>query len=323
MRHLCNTDATLELFAPSLSAPLSMNWDDLKIFLAVSQQGSARAAAERLGIHHSTIARRIEAFESSQQTHLFDRLPTGYTLTAAGKELLQVVSHIDDEINGIERNILGKDTHLKGALRVTMPDAIAAHLLMPDLVRFMDTYPAIDLKVLISYEILSLTKREADVAIRITDNPPEHLVGRKVVQYHTATYASRQYLSKHQLPTQTKGAHWIGWDYPTAHPEWISQSELPMLPARGNFNNVLVQLAAVKAGLGIARLACFIGDQEPTLQRVPPGHSEPLQDMWILTHKDLLSTTRIQLFMDFMAEAFKQKRDLLEGRTPQLGESKG
>ncbi|MEM9091031.1 MAG: LysR family transcriptional regulator [Cyanobacteria bacterium P01_F01_bin.53] len=296
-----------------------MNWDDLKIFLTVARQGSARAAADRLGIHHSTITRRIEAFESSQKTQLFDRSPTGYTLTAAGQELLQSVARIEDEVNSIERNILGRDADLKGEIRVTMPDVIAANLLMPDLVRFMETYPDITLKVLISYNMFSLTKREADVAIRISNNPPEHLVGRKVARYHIANYASREYLAKYPLPNKTKGAHWIGWDFPVPHAEWISQSQLPQLPARGNFNNALVQLAAVKAGLGIARLACFVGDVEPDLQRIPPGTNTPFQDIWILTHKDLLSTVRIQTFMDFMAEACRQKRDLLEGRGMSAG----
>lgn len=294
-----------------------MNWDDLKIFLALSRQGSARAAADKLGIHHSTITRRIESLESGQGMHLFDRSPTGYTLTATGEELLQAVSRIELEVMGIERNILGRETDLKGEIRVTMPDVIAANLLMPDLVRFMDLYPDIQLKVLISYNLFSLTKREADVAIRISGSPPEHLVGRKVVQYHIANYASRDYLEKYPLPIKTEGAHWIGWDFPVPQAEWIGQSELPMLPARGNFNNVLVQLAAVKAGLGIARLACFVGDAELDLQRVPPGKSQPFQDIWILTHRDLLSTARIQVFMDFMAEVFKQKRDLLEGRCHQ------
>lgn len=298
-----------------------MNWDDLKIFLAVARQGSARAAADKLAIHHSTITRRIEAFESAQKVHLFDRLTTGYSLTAAGKSLLESATRIEREVNGIERTLLGQDADLKGEIRVTMPDVIAANLLMPDLVAFMDAYPEIDLKVLVSYSVLNLTKREADVAIRLSDRPSEHLIGRKAIRYHIATYASKAYLKRYPLPHKTEGAHWIGWDFPVPKAKWISQSEFPNVPPRGHFDNVLVQLAAVKSGLGIARLPCFIGDVEPTLQRVPPGNSIPFHDIWILTHKDLLSTTRIQLFMDFMALAFKQKKDLLEGKITPFSQS--
>ena len=293
-----------------------VNWDDLKIFLAVARRGSARAAAEQLDIHHSTIARRIEAFESTQNVQLFHRTTTGYRLTPAGESLLASVVRIEQEVNCIERNILGRDAELKGEIRVTMPDVLAANLLMPDLVAFMDTYPEIDLKVLVSYSMLSLAKREADVAIRLSDRPAEHLIGRKAIRYHVATYASKAYLQRYPLPDKTEGAHWIGWDFPMPKAEWIRQSNFPAVPSRGHFNNVLVQLAAVKAGVGMARLPCFIGDVEPSLQRVPPGNDEPFHDIWILTHKDLLSTARIQVFMDFVAAAFKQKQDLLEGRFP-------
>ncbi|MDJ0707015.1 MAG: LysR family transcriptional regulator [Leptolyngbyaceae cyanobacterium MO_188.B28] len=293
---------------------MTINWDDLKIFLAIAREGSARAAADKIRVHHSTITRRIEAFESAQKTRLFDRLPKGYTLTLAGKELLQAVTRIEDEINSIERRTLGQDAQLRGDIRVTMPDGLAVNLLMPDLVRFMDTYPEVNLEVMISYDVLSLTKREADVAIRITEAPPEHLVGRKVIRYHCATYASQTYLETHDLSGGKSNAHWIGWNSLTPYPEWVRQSEFPNFPVRGRLNNVVAQLAAAKAGLGIARLPCFMGDPEPTLQRVPPGGTAPCHDVWILTHKDLVSTARIQTFMDFMAEAFRQKRDLLEGR---------
>ncbi len=291
-----------------------MNWDDLKIVLTVARQGSARSAANKLGIHHSTITRRIESFESAQKTRLFDRLPSGYALTIAGEELIQAATRIEDEINGVERCILGQDLHLRGDIRVTTVDGLAVHLLMPDLVRFMDLYPDVNLEVLFSSNLLNLTKREADVAIRVTDNPPEHLVGRKVVRYHCATYASDAYLRTHNLPGDTTGVHWIGWDCPILDRDWVRKSEFPHIPVRGCFNNVMAQLAAAKAGMGIAHLPCFIGDGEPTLRRVPPGESSPCHDIWILTHKDLVSTVRIQTFMDFMAEAFRQKRDLLEGR---------
>lgn len=294
-----------------------MNWDDLKIFLAVAREGAARAAASKLGIHHSTITRRIEAFESGQNTRLFDRLPSGYALTAAGEELLQAVIRIEDEINGLERHILGQDVRLQGNIRVTMPEHLAVHLLMPDLVHFMENYPDVNLQLLISYGMFSLSRREADVAIRVTDNPPEYLVGRKVIRYHCATYATRDYLATHDLPA--KQAHWIGWDALTAYPDWVRQSEFPQIPIRGRINHVLAQLAAAKAGLGLSRLPCFLGDPEPALQRVPPGESAPCKDVWILTHKDLVSTVRIQTFMDIIAEAFRRKRDLLEGREGQQG----
>ena len=121
-------------------------------------------------------------------------------------------------------------------------------------------------------------------------------------------------MAKHNLPTDTEGVHWIGWDAPTLYPDWVRQSEFPNILVKGRFNNATAQLAAVKAGIGIARLPYFLCDLEPSLQRIAPGSSAPCHDIWILTHKDLVATVRIQTFMDFMADAFRQKRDLLEGR---------
>lgn len=291
-----------------------MNWDDLKIFLAVAREGSARAGADKLGIHHSTVTRRIEAFETAQGIRLFDRLPSGYALTAAGEQLLEAAIRVEDEINSIERHILGQDTRLAGEIRVTMPDVLANHLLMPDIVAFMETYGDLDVELLLSYSRFSLTKREADVAIRITDNPPEHLVGRKVSCYYCATYASQSYLVEHDPGDRPKQACWIGWDDYAPYPDWVRQSEFPHTSVRGRLNNCTAQLSAAKAGLGIARLPCFLGDPEPTLQRVPPGFAKPCHDIWILTHKDLVASTRIQTFMDFIGNAFRGKKDLLEGR---------
>ena len=199
----------------------------------------------------------------------------------AGKELLQAATRIEDEINSIERRTLGQDAQLRGDIRVTLPDSLAVNLLMPDLVRFMDTYPEVNLEVLLSYNLLSLTKREADVAIRITAAPPEHLVGRKVIRYHCANYASHTYLATHDLSADTHDAHWIGWNSPTSYPDWVRNSEFPHIPVRGRLNNAMAQLAAAKAGLGIARLPCYIGDPEPTLRRAPPGETEPCHDVWI------------------------------------------
>ena len=294
------------------------NWDDLKVFLALAREGSARAAADKLNIHHSTVARRIEALETEYGVRLFDRLPSGYAITTVGEELKADAVQIEDQVNSIERQLLGKDARLTGVIRVTLPDALATSLLMPDIVAFMEHYPGIEVTLIISYDIFDLTRREADVAIRITENPPEHLVGYKVVRYACATYASPDYLQTHDPVNHPKEAQWIGWGDCTTYPDWIKKSEFPTVPARGRLNNPLLQVAAAKAGLGMARIPCLLGDVEPDLVRVPPGEATPCHDVWLLTHKDLRSTKRIQVFMQWIGNAFRKHQDLLEGRLPRV-----
>ena len=133
-----------------------MDWDNLRIFLALANQGSVRAAGAALGISHSTVARRIEAFEDQLGVRLFDRTPSGYALTAAGEEMLGVAGRVDEEISALERRILGQDTRLAGEIRVTLPDAIVSDLLMPDLADFTRDYPDIDLEIILSYRHLYL-----------------------------------------------------------------------------------------------------------------------------------------------------------------------
>ena len=134
-----------------------MNWENVKIFLALVREGSVRAAGAKLEISHATVARRIGAFETKLGVKLFVRLPNGLAMTVAGEELLQSALKIEEEMVAIERGISGQDTRLRGMVRVTMPDVIATHLIMPDLVEFVRQYPDIDLQIMPSYEFFDET----------------------------------------------------------------------------------------------------------------------------------------------------------------------
>ena len=292
-----------------------MDWDNLKIFLAVVKAGSVRGGAKHLEMHHSSVVRRIENFEKQIGSKLFNRTSGGYVPTEMGESLIAKVEKIENEVFDIERMILGGDARLTGELRVSMSFGFATHLLIDDLVAFADKYPDIELELIISYELLNLAKREADVAIRACFNPPEHLVGQRVIRYTTCAYATPEYLRDKDLSNPDSSC-WIGWNDRITHPEWVKNSNYPHLPVRGRFNSEIVQLAAAKANFGIAMIPCYLGDSEPSLCRVPPGIPQPNRDIWLLTHKDLSETARVKVFMDFMAQALTRKQDLLEGHQP-------
>lgn len=291
-----------------------MDWDDIKLFLALMRTGNVRSAAAKLGVSHSTVARRIDAMEEKLATRLFERLPTGYVLTRVGEDMMEVAEHVEDELGGLERRIAGHDSRLSGRIRVTMVDALATNLLMPHLAEFARRYPEIDLEAPVAYEAADLDRREADVALRFARNPPEHLVGRRLLTCATAAYASQEYVEHHDLGDST-AACWIGFGARDPFPEWVKRSPFPNIPVKGQFVSLLVQLAACKAGMGVAMLPCFLAEPEPTLRRLSSGKPDPAFELWLLTHRDIRTSARIRVFSEFIAAAVKSHRSRLEGES--------
>lgn len=291
-----------------------MDWDDVRFFLAVARKSSIRGASATLAVNASTVSRRIDAFEKKLGVRLFERLPTGYVLTSAGDEMVGSAERIEDEVAAMNRSVIGRDTQLNGTLRVTMPAGLATHLLMPDFAAFGQQFPGIQLEFAISSEEFNLSKREADVAIRITNNPPEYLVGRHVTKIAKAVYASVEYLEAHDLENSPELLNWLGWEDNEAYPQWIKQSDFPKTPVHHQSNDLLVQLEATRSGMGLAVLPCFMADRIPNLHRLSFYKTGHCGDVWILTHKDLSSTARVRAFMNFMVDAFEKHRPLLEGK---------
>jgi DNA-binding transcriptional LysR family regulator len=292
-----------------------MDWGDLRFFHAIARAGSVRGAAVKMKVNHSTVLRRITTFEEKLGVRLFDRLPTGYVMTPAGEDMLVSAERIDEEVAALDRRVFGQDAQLSGELRVTVPDALGSHLITPILADFSRAYPGIELDLAVSIKAFNLTKREADVAVRITSKPPEHLIGRRLLRYAKSVYASVDYLATHDL-SKPSNCCWIGWEDSAPKPWWIKESDFVDVPLRHKINNEYVQLEAAKAGMGLTMLPCFMADREPALRRVPPGRVLPSYEIWVLTHVDLRHTVRVRTFMSFIADGVERYRDLLEGKCP-------
>lgn len=293
-----------------------MNWDDVRLFLALARFGSARAAALELGMSHTTVARRAESLESDLGTRLFDRDVGGYRLTGAGEAMMSSAERAEDALLGAERQLHGRDAELSGDIRVTTSDIIATHLLMPEAAEFTRQYPDIDLEVLISYDLFDLGRREADIAIRFmggSRRPPDYLVGRKLVTAASCYYASQDYLSQHDLNDKQSDARWIGWNDDGRFPEWVMSSPFPHIPARGKLNYAGMQVEAARAGMGLATLPCFIGDRVEGLMRVPDCEPYFDYDIWLLSHPDLRDAARLRTFRAFVVDLFEKKHELLTG----------
>jgi DNA-binding transcriptional LysR family regulator len=290
----------------------SMDWDDLKVFTAIAHSGSVRAAARRLGIHHSTVARRLDHLEKRLGALMFNRTPEGLKLSADGQVVLLQAEQVEGRIDDIERMLVGRDQRLQGHVRITFPESVGTRFLMRDLGQFVAAYPDISFDFIDSYEALSLTRGEADIAVRVTDSPPEHLVGRKLGRYAVAVYASSEYLLTHDPLAHPELCNWIDWGIGRSVSEATRLRAFPEVPSRTRSRNSLLQVAAVEAGVGMAALPCVLGDAHPALTRL----SDPVvaQEIWVLTHPDLRSAARIRAVMGCIADSFRRNEDQLLGR---------
>lgn len=284
-----------------------LDWEDIKSFAIVAAAGSVRRGAKQLGVHHSTLSRRIDSLEQALGTRLFDRRPEGYVLTTAGEELASVGRDIGSRLNDAERHISGQDLNLSGVVTVTMAEAIATHVFAPRLAQFANAHPNIELRILATTALLDLSRREADIAIRVDNNPPESLVGKRLFAYTHTVYAAPDYLAMHDFQAAPDKARWIGWRANEARfPEWTKETEFGNVPVWGYFPDPALQQAAARNGLGLVMLPCFLGDRDPLLVRASKRKPLKARDVWLLTHSDLRRTARIKAFMSF-AEALMRE----------------
>ncbi|WP_299324440.1 LysR family transcriptional regulator [Parasphingopyxis sp.] len=290
------------------------DWEGIKTFKAVMAAGTVRKAAGELGVHHSTVSRRIEALEHCLKVRLFDRRPEGYAPTQAGEELAAVAGDFGDAIDDIMRRMAGQDDVLPGKLTVTMVEPLASAIFAPRLAEFSDRHPGLELDILVTYAELDVARREADIAIRMNNDPPETLVGKRYFPYYWTVYAAPAYLECHDLVREPETGRWLGWgDSEDRYPEWTKKTEFARVPVWGAFDGPALQIAAAEAGLGLAMLPCMMGDMATGLVRATNRKPEPGRDIWVLTHNDLRRTARVRAFMDFADVVIRDNRALLTG----------
>ena len=290
-----------------------MNWDDLRVILAIGREGTLSGAARVLGTSHSTVFRQINAIEARFDTRFFNRLASGYALTESGEAALRTAAVIEEDILELARELQGKDLRLQGRIRLTVPEGVAHYLLSPHIASFYRLHPDIQIDLLISSHTMQLDRHEVDLALRVTSQPPPASIGKKVADFTIAVYAAPTYLDGvkdvaltdyHYVLTKD-GLDWLPpsiWKN-KARPKVICTAD-----------NILAVANAAKEGMGATILPCFIGDSEPRLQRLTAPLNDMKLELWILTHADLRQTARVKALMTHLYEGLSAERSRIEGK---------
>jgi DNA-binding transcriptional LysR family regulator len=297
--------------------PQTLAWDDFKLVRLIAEAKGLAGAAERLGVNHSTVFRRLGQLEDAIGTKLFERHRTGYALTAAGEEMAALAERMDDDVAGFARKLAGQVLSPAGELRVTTNDTLLTHLLTPLFARFCQQCPDVRLDVVLSNQALNLSKRDADVAIRATDTPPETLVGRRAATLAWALYGrAADFPQPGTLDLPTLSTHaWVALGDNLGAVKAARFVRERVAPERIVYkvNTVLGLTEAVEAGIGIGPLPCFIADARPALVRLAPPNPDFSTGLWLLTHPDLRHSARVRVFLDFLAAEIAKLRKYLEG----------
>jgi len=288
-----------------------VNWDDARIFLAFAREGSFGAAAKRLDVQHSTVSRRIHALENALSTPLVERSPTGFVLTHAGEELRDSALRMEKELLTFEVNSAGESEVAAGDLHVTAIANMASSLLMPIFARFSKTHPDINLRIDVTNDSVRLSERDADVALRQTNAPGETLIGTRLTTVSSAVYGSEDYCEA--VKTGKTPERWVGVDCCDYHRDW-TRAACPKADHVFCVDETSVTAAALRAGLGVGYLPCFLGDTDPSLTRFREPEEKHDLGLWFLYHRDLRNTKRVTVFREHMQREIKSIRPLFEGQ---------
>ncbi len=297
------------------------DWNDFRLVLAVHRARSLTAAAANLGIDHSTAFRRLKALEERLGVRLFERLQGGvYQPTDAGARMAAGAERMEDEALALDRDLSGRDHRLCGRLRVTSSETLAYRRLTMHLAAFRRAHPGIVVELVIDNRVLSLSRREADIALRPIRPKESDLWGRRLSAVGWTLYAAPTYLDAKGGPLKSANeiARYglIGWEEATSGIEaadWLAKAAPPEAFVYRT-NSLVNQLVAAKSGIGLALLPCYLGDGEDGIARALINPIPELEgELWIVTHVDLRRTARVRAFFDIIGAGLAHESGLFEG----------
>jgi DNA-binding transcriptional LysR family regulator len=285
-----------------------LDWEDIRHFLAVAQSGTLSGAARSLKVDHATVSRRLAALEATLDVRLVDRLPRSCRLTTIGRQVFERAVEMEAGAHGIARLAKAAHAPLVGRVTLSAPPVLVAHLLAEHLARFRAEHPDIRLSLSAQGQQVSLSRREADVAVRLVKPDEAGAVTRRIGTMAFGLYAHRSYA--HMAAPE----RWQFIAYDQSFADMPQQSWL--LGIAGDravaceLNHISEHLIAVRAGVGVAGLPCFLGERDRDLVRIFDDVPAFARDIWLVVHRDLRKTPAVRAVMDFAAAVISENRDL-------------
>ncbi|MCC2616523.1 LysR family transcriptional regulator [Aestuariibacter halophilus] len=286
------------------------NWDDYRLILALHRGKSLRHAAAQLAVNHTTVSRRLVALDNKFGAPVAEATPKGFQLTPLGEALLGVALEMEALVKHNQRIERAMQLDLSGAIRVSVPPALLQYALLDELCAFQQLHPGIALNISSNYQAVDLDDCEADVVVRVSNTPSEHLVGHRLFPITVNYYANPRYLAE----TPPDKRRWIV-DPNTGDPaQWIQHSPFPDVPVGLTIDDLVLRHQAAANGFGLIRGAHYIATQFAELTVVGDQPNAPLMDIWVLTHPDYRDVARIKTLMAYLTDCLRSKKS-------QFGES--
>lgn len=284
------------------------HWDDLKTVLELVRSGSLAGAAGRMGLSYTTVARRVTRIEEALGLTLFERLADGYRPTDEGRLVADHAAQMQGQEDALLRQLAGRSTDLNGPLVVTAPQLLIAHGFAPMLAAFSATYPQVELQIKATNDLLDLTRREADLALRVSRTPGDTLKGLRLSAQDSASFAHRDWAAR--IADDPNGPiDWILFSGYSAPPK-AAAARYPNLRTRYRFDDMMAIAGAVQAGLGAAQMPMFLGRSLPDVVPVPLVPPQPYADIWLVGHRDVWQGAKPTAFRAVIAQEFKAARAL-------------
>ena len=301
---------------PDRKRTLDLDWEDVRYFIALARHGSLAATARALRVNHATVARRVTNLETLLGHSLFDRRATGYVLTVQGKAALDGATAMDEGALLVLRR-RDTSTEINGLVRLTAPRVLADAFIIDRLGGLKERYPALDLELIGEARVMSLAKRETDIALRLGSPKDSELVGRKVGSVAFGFYASPR---SHDEIKAGQTASIIGYDDDSGfifEASWLAR-QFHNHRFQFRTNSQTAQAAAARAGYGVALLPRYLASRDPKLVQVSLGEPVPMREVWLLVRRDLTKVPRIRAVADYLVDIFhKEQKFLLEGEENQ------
>ena len=284
---------------------MDLDWDDIKTILVLVRQGSLSAASKKPDVNYTTVARRIKRAELRLGKPLFDRLADGYVPTPLAQMIADHAINMEDAEHAMMRKMAGEDPELSGPLTITAPQLLIAHAIAPVFDEFAQKNPNVDLNILATNELLDLSRREADLAIRISRNPGDTLKGRCLTSQNSACFASKEWAEKITKDPNAQ-VDWLVYNaYPTLPDETLKAAPNSNIKLR--FDDMVAMAGAAVAGLGVVRMPMFLG-RSLGLVQIPNLPVTPYMDIWVVGHADVWKGVKVQAFRSELITFFKKNK---------------